>query len=81
MVSCFRCNATLKTNEQMITKNLLKMRQKEAVPDFSQELMHSLAYRPDLGSVFIPQNVWSFLKSSRNVICSLKRRKSNNNSF
>ena len=52
-------------NEQMIhdfTKNLcllftLKMRQKEAVAGFSQELMHSLAYRPDLGSLSIPHNL------------------------
>ena len=33
------------------------MRQKEAVADFSQELMHSLAFRPDLGSLSIPHNL------------------------
>ena len=30
------------------------MRQEEAVADFSQELMHTLAYRPDLGILSIP---------------------------
>ena len=47
-------------NEQMIHEEFgdtLKMRQKEAVADFSQELMHSLAYRPDLGSLSNPHNL------------------------
>ena len=39
----------------------LKMRQKKTVADFLQELMHSLAYRPDLGSLHSPQYMIVFL--------------------
>ena len=73
-------------NEQMIhdfTKNLCLLwrwgRKKQYLT--SQELMYSLAYRPGLGSLSIPHSLWSFSKSSRNIICNLKRQKSNNNSF
>ena len=55
----YSCVKTKITNEKMIHDfaKILKMRQKEAVADFLQELMHSLAYRPDLGSLSIPHNL------------------------
>ena len=31
------------------------MKQQETVADFSQELMHSLVYRPNLGSLHSPK--------------------------
>ena len=34
---------------------IFKMKQQETVADFSQELMHSLVYRPNLGSLHSPK--------------------------
>ena len=59
----------------ILLKITLKIRQKEAVAAFSQELMHSLAYRPDLGSLSFPTIYDRFFKSSRNVICIVLKDK------
>ena len=42
--------------------------------------MHFVTYRPELGSLSIPQNWWPLLESSKSLICCLKRVwwKSNN---
>ena len=63
-----------------LLKNLfiLKMSEKEAVAiTFHRNALCCLQTR--FGKSVHPQNLWLLFKSSRNSICFLKRRKSNNN--